>query len=446
MNRHDNINKQYDIAISNAYLLTLDHEWKEYKPGLVLIRGGYIEYAGPQVEHTSFQAKEAIDAKGDIVMPSFFNGHTHSAMSIFRGLGNDLPLDNWLNEHIWPAEARYTNEQNVFLGSMVSAIEMIRSGTGIFADMYFFQEETIRACEELGIRIIAGEGILDFPTPNKKSPREGLKYTENLVNKYKGHPLLEFSLPAHSPYTCSPEVIREVGELSHRLGITATVHLAETEWEVEEMKRRYGKSSTQFLYDNGFFKSRTVAYHCNHISADDMLTLRDNKAGIVTNPRSNMKLGSGLCPLPVLRSMGITVGIGTDGAASNNNQDVLSDMQLLARIYKMNELDPTVIRSREALRMAISNNCLIYGMDNRLGSIEAGKLADLIIIDTDQPHWQPLYDPYSHVCYTMQPGDVSTTIINGQIIMKDREILTLDEERVKSDISELGKEIFSQPG
>jgi 5-methylthioadenosine/S-adenosylhomocysteine deaminase len=435
---------EYDIALTNGYLLTLDNDWSEYKYGTVLIRGSKIEYAGPLLDSKSYIAKRIIDAGGNIIMPAFFNGHTHSAMSVFRGTGNDLPLENWLNDHIWPAEARYATEENVYLGSMISAIEMIRSGTGIFADMYFFQEETIRACMELGIRIIAGEGILDFPTPNKKYPQEGLKYTEYLVSKFSKHPLVDISIPAHSPYSCSLEVLKEVRQLASALDITATIHLAETIREVEEMESKHGKTSTRFLDDIGFFDGRTVAYHCNHLSHEDMVILKERDVGIVTNPRSNMKLGSGIAPIPELISLGLTIGVGTDGAASNNNQNVMLDMQLLARLHKMDKLDPTVINSRQAIRMAVSNNSAIYGTDKKTGSLEAGKRADLIIIDTDQAHWQPLYDPYSNICYSMQPGDVITSMIDGKVIMDNRRIVTVDEEEFKTRISRLGKEISGQ--
>ena len=229
-------NQEFDLAIRNGFILTLDEDWTEYSKGLILIKDERIEYIGSEERHQDYLAKKTVDAKGGIVMPTFFNGHTHSAMSIFRGIGNDLPLDSWLEDHIWPAEAKYANPENVFLGSMVSALEMIRCGTGIFVDMYFHQEETLKACEKLGIRVVLGEGILDFPTPNKKAPREGLRYTEYLWNKYKDHPLVRISVPAHSPYTCSPDVLKEVGTLARQLDIPATIHLAETAWEDGEMK------------------------------------------------------------------------------------------------------------------------------------------------------------------------------------------------------------------
>ena len=421
--------KHYDLAIKNAFILTLDDEWTEFAKGLILVNHGSLEYVGPEKKGPAYSAEKIIDAKGNIVMPSFFNGHTHSAMSLLRGLGSELPLDSWLNEHIWPAEARYLSPHNVYLGSMVSALEMIRCGTGIFVDMYFFQEETVRACEELGIRIVVGEGILDFPTPNKKSPSEGLKYTEYLHKLYSGHPLVEMSVAAHAPYTCSPGVLKEAAELARKLDIPVTIHLAETAAENINIKNMFGKSSTAHLAGLGFFDGRAVAYHCNHLSEDDISILAEHKVGIVTNPRSNMKLGSGLSPLPELMEKGLVIGIGTDGAASNNNQSVLLDMQLAARLYKVKHLDPAIINARQAIRMAVNNNALNYGLEKSMGSLEKGKLADMIIINTDQAHWQPLYDPYPQIVYAMQPGDVITNIINGKIIMENRNILGVDEER-----------------
>ena len=431
----------YDLAIANGWILCLDKEFSEYRHGLVLIRNNKIEYVGEESDAPTYRAINKVDCQGGLVLPCFINGHSHAAMSLFRGMGNDKPLDTWLRDYMWPAEAKFANPDNVYLGSMVSAIEMVRSGTGAFSDMYFFQEETFRACEDLGIRLIMGEGILDFPTPNKKNPTEGIEYTETLYKKYKDKPLVSFTIPAHSPYTCSPEVLAGIGELSKKLKIPASIHLAETEWETGEMMKRYGKSSAQLLRDVGFFDFGAVAYHCNHLSAEDIRILKEYNVGVVSNPRSNMKLGSGICPVPGLLEEGIKIGVGTDGAASNNNQAVLLDMQLLARLQKMHALDPTVINAREAVKMASLNNAEIYGLDNRIGSIETGKLADLIVIDTDQAHWQPLHDPYSGLVYAMQPDDVVTTIINGKIIMQDRQIKTIDEKKYQERIIKTGKKI-----
>ena len=435
MNKRPYINyMKDDIAIHNCHILTFDEEWKEFPEGLVLLRDNRISYVGNEADNPAYKAERKIDAHGGIVMPPFFNGHTHSAMSILRGLGSEKALKTWLEDYIWPAEAKFVNEENVFLGSMISAIEMIKGGTGIFCDMYFFQEETAKACEELGIRMIMGEGVLDFPTPNKKSPEEGLILNEYLCGKYINHPLIELSIPAHAPYTCSPPVLEEIGELARRFDVPTTTHLAETEWETGEMKKRYGKSSTELLLDTGFIEGKSVAYHCNYLSVSDIQILHDNKVGIVSNPKSNMKLGSGICPVPELMETGLIIGIGSDGAATNNNSDLLSDIQFLPRLHKMNKLDPTIINAKQVLRMAVNNSAEIYGMDDRIGSIETGKLADMIIINTDQVHWQPLYDPYASIVYAMQPEDVDTTIINGKVIMEDRQIMTADEEEFQEKI------------
>ncbi len=440
----DNKQFKYDLAIRNGLVLTLDKDWTEFQKGLILIRGNHLAYVGNENDHPGYFASRLIDADGGIVMPAFFNGHTHSAMSMFRGMGNDLPLESWLNDHIWPSEARFVTPENVYLGSMVSAIEMIRCGTGIFVDMYFFQEDTVRACEELGIRVVVGEGILDTPTPNKKTPSDGLLYTKHLYNIYKDHPLVNMSIPAHAPYTCSPDVLKAIGDLSRELNIPATIHLAETTSEDIEMKKKYGKSSSRHLADLGFFQGRSVAYHCNHLSKEDIHLLNEFNVGVVTNPNSNMKLGAGVCPVPELYNSGLIIGIGTDGAASNNNQCMILDMQLSARLHKMTHHDPTVITARQAIRMATLNNAIIYGLDDSIGTLETGKLADLMIINTDQAHWQPLYDPYSQIVYSMQPGDVSGTMVNGKMIMENQKILTVDEDYFINKIAQLGKMIHER--
>ena len=249
-----------DLAITNGQVLTLGEACKVYEPGLVLIHNHRIVYVGFDGKRApDYQAKEKLDAGGSIVMPTFLNGHNHAGMSLYRGLGNDLDLDEWLNRVVWPLETKHCTAPNVYLGTMLSAIEMIRSGVSFFADMYFFQDEVATVCEELGMRVILGEGVLDFPTPNSKTPEECLKYTERLTQKYHQHPLIGISVPAHAPYSCTPEVLREVAELASRLNIPATIHLAETQKEFSTYQQQYGKTPTQYIADLGFLEGRAVA-------------------------------------------------------------------------------------------------------------------------------------------------------------------------------------------
>ena len=427
-----------DLAITNGQVLTLGEACKVYEPGLVLIHNHRIVYVGFDGKRApDYQAKEKLDAGGSIVMPTFLNGHNHAGMSLYRGLGNDLDLDEWLNRVVWPLETKHCTAPNVYLGTMLSAIEMIRSGVSFFADMYFFQDEVATVCEELGMRVILGEGVLDFPTPNSKTPEECLKYTERLTQKYHQHPLIGISVPAHAPYSCTPEVLREVAELASRLNIPATIHLAETQKEFSTYQQQYGKTPTQYIADLGFLEGRAVAYHCNWLTDEDRTILQRSGTGVITITHSNMKLASGICPVSDLLSRGIPVGIGTDGPMSNNNLSMLLDLRTTALLHKIHEKNPKVLPTEEVLRMATLNVAKAYGLEQDLGSLEVGKLADLMIVDTDQAHWQPLHDPHAGIVYTMHPGDVKTVIIHGKVVMKNRRLPQIDESQFIARMKEL---------
>lgn len=420
-----------DLAITGAHILTIDQDMTEYKKGSIYISGNRIHWIGPDTgQPEDCMILEKIDASGKIVMPVFFNAHNHASMSIFRGLGNDLSLDKWLNEFIWPAESAMINPSTVYLGTMLSVIEMIRSGTGIFSDMYFFENEVARVCEETGMRGIIGEAVLDFPTPSQATPQESMKFTRVLHEQFKNHPLIRVSLAVHAPYSCSPEVIRQAAELSEELDIPANIHLAESVAEINTINERHGKSPVQHLHDLGFLSGRTVAHHAIHLSAEDRLLLRQSNTSVVTLPNSNMKLGSGACGVAELIRLGITVGLGTDGPASNNNQSLVREIQQLARLERVTNGDPSGLPARELIRIATINGARAYHLDQDLGSLECGKKADLQIINPDQPHWYPLYDPYNSIAYAMHSEDVESVIINGQAVMRNRVLVRVDEQRI----------------
>lgn len=423
--------KIIDLAVTGAHILTVDRNMTEYKPGSLFVSGNRIWWMGPDSEQPgNCMIRERIDASGKIVLPTFFNGHNHASMSIFRGLGNDLSLDKWLNEFIWPAERDLMNPSTVYLGAMLSAIEMVKSGSGIFSDMYFFEEEVARVCEDVGIRGILGEAILDFPTPSRATPQEAMDYTRWMHGQFRDHPLITVSIAAHSPYACSPEVIRQAGELSRELNIPANIHLAETITEIETMAGRYNQTPVQYLDDLGFLSTRAVAHHAIHLTAGDKQILKESGTSVVTLPNSNMKLGSGACDVSQLMRLGINVALGTDGPASNNNQSLVREIQQLARLERVMNLDPTCLSARELIRISTINGAKAYHMDDDIGSLECGKKADFQIINPDQPHWYPLYDPYNSIAYAMHSEDVESVVVNGKVIMRDRELLLVDEQRV----------------
>ncbi len=432
------ISSEYDLILEGGQILTLDEQMTVIPEGAVCVDQGKIIFVGAVADTPpEWNFRKRINLSGKILMPAFFNSHNHAAMSIFRGLGNDLSLNDWLNHFIWPAERRNIRPDTVYLGSMISAMEMIRSGSSIFADMYFFEEDVARACEEIGMRVILGEGILDFPTPNKPSPAEAMNHTRVLFDQFRNHPLISVAVAAHAPYTCSPEIIRMAAELSEELDIPANIHLAESQTEIQTMHERYGKTPTRYLYDLGFLSRRTVAHHGIYLNAEDMDLLMETQTSIATIPNSNMKLGSGNCPVSELPKRGINGCLGTDGPASNNNQSMVRELQQLARIQKVAHSNPTILTAREAIRMATINGARAYRMDQVLGSVETGKQADLLIINPDQPHWYPRYDSFTTIAYSMQSEDVESMIINGRIVMENRRFTQIDEEKFLSLIRKL---------
>ncbi|MFA6126924.1 MAG: amidohydrolase [Bacteroidales bacterium] len=428
-----------DLAVTGAHILTIDADMTEFKKGTLYITGGKISWIGPDGEQPDgCVIRERIDAGGRIILPTFFNGHNHATMSIFRGLGNDLSLDKWLNEFIWPAERELVKPGIVHQGTMLSAIEMVRSGTGIFSDMYFFEDEVARVCEEIGMRCILGEAILDFPTPSRATPLESMEFTRELCKQFANHPLVSVSVAVHAPYTCSPENIRLAGDLARELDIPSQIHLAETVTEVEMMAERYNKTSVQYLNDLGFLSGKTVAHHAIHLSNGDRKLLKETGTSVVTLPNSNMKLGSGSCPVSDLNLSGITVALGTDGPASNNNQSMVREIQQLARLERVTNLDPTVLGARELVRIATIQGARAYHMDQYAGSLESGKNADFQIINPDQPHWYPHYDPYNSIAYAMHSEDVESVIINGKVVMRNRVMVNVDEQRIFRAMRKMG--------
>ncbi|MBT3244675.1 MAG: amidohydrolase [Bacteroidetes bacterium] len=433
--------EKYDIHIQHAWVLCLDSDFTEYRDSSILIKDGKIAYIGECLTLEPGQASENIDGSRKLVIPPFFNGHSHIAMSLFRGFRNDVPLKTWLEDYIWPAEQKYINPDNVYLGSMVSGIEMIRAGCNIFADMYFYEESVAQAAEELGIRAIIGEAILSFPTPNKKTPADGLRYTEILHKTYFDHDLISLSIPAHAPYTCSLEILEDISALAKELSIPTAIHLSETSSEVEESIDKFGLTPPQYIAQSGFLDDHCICHHCNFLSDEDMKLLRKKGASVISMPNSNMLLASGIAPVKEMLDTGLVVGVGTDGAASNNNQSVLNDLQQLVRLQKVKHQDPTAISARHALSIGTINGAKAYRMDKLLGSLEEGKAADMIIIDTDKPHMQPIFDPYAQIIYSMQESDIESLIINGRFIMRERVIISFDEERLLARATRFSKNL-----
>jgi len=409
--------------------------------GAVAVSADRIVEVGKEDALTaSYQATKTIDAQGGIIMPGLVNTHTHAAMTCFRGLADDLPLMTWLNDYIFPAEAKLTFDI-VYDGTRLACSEMILSGTTTFCDMYLFEDAVAQAAKEAGMRAVVGEVIYDFPSPNYGPVEEGLKYTEGLIQKWRDDPLITIAVEPHSAYVCSPELLKNLRAIADRNGVPMVIHLAESEREVGDIRERYGRTPVGHLAEIGFLSSNLIADHCVALTSEDMTLLKDFDVKVAHNPESNMKLASGIAPIPELLKHGITVGIGTDGCASNNNLDMLQEIDTVAKLHKVHTLDPTVMDAQTVTRMATIDGARVLRMGDSTGSLEAGKKADIIVIDIRRPHLIPMYNIYSHLVYAATGSDVVTTIVNGQVLMQDRALTTLDVDEVMAAVNRIAQDI-----
>jgi len=433
--------QQVDIIIKNGTILTLDSNNSIFENGFICIRGDSISKIGTG-NPTLFKAEKIIDAGGGLILPGLVNGHTHAAMSLFRGLADDLPLMEWLNNYIFPAESKMDAEF-VYTGTLLALAEMIMSGTTTFCDMYLFEEEVAKAARKAGVRCLVGEVLYDFPSPNYGPVEKGLEYTESLIKKWSNDPIVSIAVEPHSLFTCSPELLTSSNELALRYHVPLIIHVAETLSEVAEIKKKYGKTPVKHLDSLGLLGPHLIADHCVHVEDADIKTMAAHGVKVVHNPESNMKLASGIAPVPEMLSQGLTVGLGTDGCASNNNLDLFSEMDTAAKLHKVNTLDPTVMDALSVLKMATIQGARALGLHQITGSLEVGKKADVIVIDTHKPHLTPMYSAASHLVYAARGNDVRHSIINGQPVMEDRKLLTLDLAEILARAREMSIRVRS---
>jgi len=431
--------RSFDIVIRNGTILTMDAAGSLITNGIVGIDGESISYIG-QENGDLINAKTVIDARKGIIMPGLINGHTHAAMTLFRGLADDLPLMDWLNNYIFPAESRIDSDF-VFTGTQLACAEMILSGTTTFCDMYLFEGDAVRACKEAGMRSLMGEVLYDFNSPNYGSPENGLKYTQSLIERWQDDPIISIAVEPHSLFTCSPDLLVAANELSLRHQVPLIIHLAETEDESRHVEKMYGKSPVKHLDELGILSHNLIACHCVHVNTEEINLLRDKGVSVIHNPESNMKLASGIAPVHEMILSGVKVGLGTDGCASNNDLDLFSEMDMTAKLHKIKAMDPTVMDALTVLKMATIEGAKALGMDKLTGSLETGKKADIIVIDVNKPHLTPMYNPYSHLVYAARGSDVTHSIINGRLVMDGRKLLTIDLEMLLQKARLMSKKI-----
>jgi 5-methylthioadenosine/S-adenosylhomocysteine deaminase len=378
-------------------------------------------------------------------MPGLINTHTHAAMACFRGLADDLPLMQWLQEYIFPLETKLTGDI-VYRSTLLSLAEMLKSGTTSFCDMYLFAKDVARAAAESGIRAWIGEVFYDFPSPNYGEIAAGYEFVEELFAIYSGHPLITITVDPHAVYTCSPELLKKLKQLADKHDALYIIHLAENEAEVKLSHERYGASPVLHLEKLGLLDNRVVADHCVILTAAEIAILAQRGVRIAHCPESNMKLASGIAPVPSLLAAGLPVGLGTDGSASNNNEDMFGEMNSAAKLHKVDLLDPTVMTAETVLEMATLHGARVLGAAEEIGSLEAGKKADLIVLDMNQPHLTPLFNVPSHMVYAARGADVVHSIINGRIVMRNRQLTTLDEMAILADMATMTKQIKTMRG
>ena len=430
--------KKADLILTGRYLLTMDKEQELIEEGAVAIAADSILAVGKADDLlTQYPGASVIAEPHGLIMPGLVNVHTHAAMSLFRGLADDLPLMQWLQEYIFPVEATLTGEV-VYQGTLLSLCEMIKSGTTSFCDMYLFARDVARAVEQAGMRAWIGEVLYDFPSPNYGELENGFAYTQHLLDHYRGHPLVTITVDPHAVYTCSPDLLTRLGAMARAEGALFVIHLAENEEEVRTCRERYGRTPVEHLEALGLLGPHVVADHCVMLTRTEIALLAERGVKVAHCPESNLKLASGIAPVVEMLAAGIAVGIGTDGSASNNDVDMFGEMNTTAKIHKVARMDPTAMSAAATLHAATLGGAKVLGAEKLIGSLEPGKKADCIVLDLDQPHLTPIYHPVSHLVYAARGSDVIHSVIGGRVVMKNRQLLTLDEATILARAAEIG--------
>ena len=439
--------RRVSLVVTGGTVVTMDGPRRVLERGAVAIDGDRIAGVdSADAIGAAFTAGTVIDATGQVVLPGLVNTHGHAPMVLYRGLADDLALMEWLEKYIFPAEAKTVSPGMVAIGTRLAALEMIQSGTTTFADMYYFEEEIARAAKAAGMRAVLGQTIIRFPVPDAKTPEEELARTERFLAAFKDDPLITPAVAPHSAYTLEKHTLLASRDLARKYGVPMLIHLAETEDEVRTIRERTGLTPTGYLDSIGFWGPRTLAAHGVWVTDEDIATLKRRGVAVSHNPESNMKLASGTAPVPKYLAAGVSLGLGTDGAASNNDLDMFEAMRQAAFLHKLQAKDPRAVPAAVALEMATLGGARALGMEREIGSLEAGKRADLIVVGMARARQTPRYDALSHLVYATRGDDVETTIVNGRVLMRDRRVLSLDEAAVLGEANAFAARVRAAVG
>jgi len=441
---------EVDFIAEGDYVLPMDEGSSVIEDGAVAVSGGKVVSVGPRKEILKqYRAKRILGGDGNIagarspkaVMPGLINTHTHAAMALMRGMADDLPLKEWLEGHIWPAEEKWLGPEFVSDAVELACLEMLKAGITAYCDMYFFEDVSAKTAKRLGMRAALGSGVLDFPTKTAGSVDEYLRKAEDFITEWKGDALITPCIAPHAVYTCGPETLKRASAIAKKHDALLHTHLSETKWEVSEVQARYGKTPGTHLSALGVLEGRVLAAHCTWLTEEEIEVFASHGVGVSHCVESNLKLASGIAPVPRMLRAGIKVSFGTDGAASNNDLDILSEMSTAAKLHKAVSGDPTLLPAKTVVGMATRQAALAIGLGDVTGSLEEGKSADLIVLDLRKPHLTPVYNIYSHIVYSMRASDVESVMVAGNLVVDKGRLLTADEEEILEKARSWGRRI-----
>lgn len=429
-----------DIMIVDGTVLTMDAKNRVIENGTVVIKENKIIAVGGPELTKDYQAPKVLNVEGDIVMPGLINTHTHASMTVFRSLADDIP--DRLHRYIFPLESKMVSREMVRVGANLANVEMIKGGVTTYVDMYYFEDEVAKTVDKIGLRAVLGESVIQFPVADAKNADEGIQYAVNFINQYKGHPRITPAFAPHAPYTNSTEHLQQISKLSQELDVPVMIHLAETDREQEEIaKRTGGKSPVQYMADIGALNNKVIAAHAIMVNEQDMDLLKKFDVGVAHNISANTKSAKGVAPVTTMLEKGIRVGLGTDGPMSSNTLTTLNELNLVGKIHKLENKDRAAMPPLTVVELATKGSAKVLHMEDKLGSLETGKLADIIVIDTKSPNMVPMYSPYAALVYGANGANVRHTIVDGKVLMQDRQLLTADEKVIIQEAQDFANKV-----